>query len=271
MTHRREKKSAKKWKIKDIIYVSLAVLFSISILYMTFMYFTNPPQSPPESPKLFAAIIDPLSINQPNQTFISEVGTLLQTKGYTVDVYSWEVVTVDFYQALPVFGYDLIIIRTPQCLIEGQQEQDYGIPIFLVTSEEYDQEKYALMQQNGQVVSAQPFNDDKQYFALSPDFVFEIMQGEFEDTFIIITGSFGLYDASLAIDLFDKGALAIVGWNGRITSSNADSATILLFKNLLIEKMKLEQAVEDINKIFATEWSSLGYYPKSAGEIRYVY
>jgi hypothetical protein len=271
MVRHKKKKPKKKWKIRDIIYLSLAVVFSISIIYATFSYFTNPPQSPSEPPELFAAIIDPLSVNQPNQTFITEVGTLLEASGYTVDVFGWEAVTVNFYQALPIFGYDLIIIRTPQCLIEGQPEQYYGIPIFLITTEEYDQEEYTLMQQNEQVVAVQPFSNDKQYFALSPDFVYEVMQGQFEDTVIIIAGSYGLYDPSLAIDLFDKGALAIISWNGWIPPPYMDSATVLLLNNLFVERMNLEEAVEDTNNIFATELGALGYYPDSAGEIRYIY
>ena len=122
MVRPKKKKAKKKWKIQDVIFFSLAVVFSASIIFAGFSHVFNPPRPPPEPPSLFAAIIDPLSVNQPNQTFIDEAETLLENSGYTVDVYSWEIVTVNFYQILPSLGYDLIIVRTSPCLIPDQPD-----------------------------------------------------------------------------------------------------------------------------------------------------
>ncbi len=270
MVRPKKKKPKKKWKIQDVILFSLAVVFSASIIFAGFSYVFNPPKPPPEPPSLFAAIIDPLSVDFPNQTFIDEAETLLENSGYTVDVYSWELVTVDFYRILPALNYDLIIIRSPQCWFEDQPGRDYGIPIFLVTAEEFDQDKYVILQGNDQVVPVQPWVNGTVYFAASPDFVLDVMQGQFQGTVIIIAGSFGLFDNSLAIEMFDKGAIAIVSWKGGIITPYMDSAIVLLLNNLFVEKITLEDAVEDTNNTLGTFGGTLGFYPYSAREIRFI-
>ncbi len=58
-----------------------------------------------------AAIVDQLSLTQPNPEFIGQARGLLAQAGYLVDYYPGEQVTVDFYRDLPTRNYDLIILR----------------------------------------------------------------------------------------------------------------------------------------------------------------
>ncbi len=57
-----------------------------------------------------AAIVDQLSLTQPNPDFISSARSLLGEAGYTVDYFPGERVTVDFYRTLPQRDYDLILL-----------------------------------------------------------------------------------------------------------------------------------------------------------------
>jgi len=60
---------------------------------------TNQTTSNASQPK--AAIVDHLSLTAPNQTFIETATNTLKQAGYTVDYYSGENITVEFYRNLP--------------------------------------------------------------------------------------------------------------------------------------------------------------------------
>jgi len=82
-----------------------------------------------------AAIVDHLSLTYPNQTFIETATTTLKQAGYTVDYYSGEKVTVEFYRNLPTHGYKIIILRV-HSTTGGHQS------VSLFTSEPYSESKY---------------------------------------------------------------------------------------------------------------------------------
>jgi hypothetical protein len=58
-----------------------------------------------------AAIIDQLSLTQPNPDFAASATSILEQAGYAVDYFPGEQVTVDLYRNLPTHDYDLIILR----------------------------------------------------------------------------------------------------------------------------------------------------------------
>lgn len=58
-----------------------------------------------------AAIVDQLHILSPNPAFIDKAVDLLESYGFSVDVWEGEQVTVDFYRELASYGYRLIVLR----------------------------------------------------------------------------------------------------------------------------------------------------------------
>jgi hypothetical protein len=58
-----------------------------------------------------AAIVDHLSLTEPNPAFADRATGVLEEAGYAVDYYPGEQVTVDFYRELPSRGYEMLILR----------------------------------------------------------------------------------------------------------------------------------------------------------------
>src|SRR2546427_8417601 len=71
-----------------------------------------------------AAIVDQLSGTFPNPSFDDNAKAALAGAGYTVDHYSTDQVTVDFFASLPSRGYGLIIIRAHST---GYNTRDGGL------------------------------------------------------------------------------------------------------------------------------------------------
>jgi hypothetical protein len=87
--------------------------------------------------RLDAAIIDQLSLYQPNPTFIADVSQQLQAQGFTVDVYSGSQVTVDLYENLPAHGYEIIIFRAHAGFLSEDSGGEVKGPTYLFTGENY--------------------------------------------------------------------------------------------------------------------------------------
>lgn len=64
----------------------------------------------PVEPKT-AAIVDQLSLSEPNPGFLASAARTLEQAGYLVDYYPADQVSVDLYRYLPTFDYDLIAFR----------------------------------------------------------------------------------------------------------------------------------------------------------------
>ena len=62
----------------------------------------------------------------------------LAEAGYSVDYYSGEEVTVDFYRDLQTAGYELIIFRTHSARLVGEYAGDSYDEALLFTSEPYE-------------------------------------------------------------------------------------------------------------------------------------
>jgi len=266
---KRRVKLKKKRKVKDLVALSLVVVFCASLLFVALSYVLNPaPVKPPDQSSLKAAIIDPLSVTQPNQTFIDDAKALLETAGFKVDVYGWRSVTVDFYSTLPSKGYKLIIFRTHSGILMNATGQPIpGNPVFLFTAEAYDPNKYTWLLLTDQIAPANPWDSPKFYFAIAPKFVRESMEGRFGNTVIIIAGCHGLYSTTLATAFIDKGASMIVSWDRGVTAPYMDSAVLFLLKKLL-EDATVTDAVKDTMETVGpdpNEGSVLHYYPSEKG------
>jgi hypothetical protein len=214
-----------------------------------------------------AAIVDHLSLTFSNQTFMETAADMLVKAGYTVDYFSGEKVTVEFYRNLPLYGYSLIVLRVHSTTGGGHPS------VSLFTSEAYTTSKYFYEQLTDKLVpvaySPEEANIGMGYFGILPSFVGSSMNGKFADTIIVMMGCEGLNNTKMAEAFIQKGAKVYIGWNKSVSATHTDTATITLLHHLISEKQTIKQAVENTMKEVGpdpTHNSVLGYYPVKSGD-----
>ncbi|MEM2680490.1 MAG: hypothetical protein QW693_04275, partial [Candidatus Bathyarchaeia archaeon] len=81
---------------------------------------------------------------------------------------------------------------------------------------------------------------------------------------------FGLYSKALPQTFIDRGASVVLGWNGLVTVSYVDEATLHLLKALCLEKLSIKEAVEAVMREIGPDpenHSILSYYPLEKSEL----
>jgi hypothetical protein len=226
----------------------------------------------PPGPKT-AAIVDQLSLTEPNPAFLETATSTLQQAGYAVDYYPGEEVTVEFYRNLPTHGYELIILRVHSGLVVeryietgSQTATDY---VGLFTSEPYSDTKYST-ERLGRLGEFQYYDGSPTYFGIAPNFVRWTMRGGFDEATIILMGCDGLKSDETAEAFLEKGAKAFIGWNGSVSAAHTDAATERLLRHLLIDGLDIQQAVTqtmaDVGPDPAYGSSLLLYPPEAAAD-----
>ena len=220
-----------------------------------------------DSGELKAAIIDQLyAFDQPNQELIREVTDTLESYGFKVDLYQGDEVTVDLYRKLPEHGYKLIILRTHSGVIEGVVSAREKTSLF--TGERYSRVKYIKEQLSEELAKAAVSEESPFYFAIDSKFITNRMEGQFNDTVLIISGCSALYLHDLAQAFTDRGASAYLAWDGAVRLDYVDDATVALIENLCIEGLTIDEAVAKTmeEKGPDPEWGAvLKYYPAESG------
>ena len=178
-----------------------------------------------------AAVIDELSLTNPNPSFIQNVTASLRSSGYSVDYYPPIQVTVELFRNLPSKDYGLIIIRSHTAVDAG-----------IITDEPYSQSKYVYEQLTNQLVdSVVPYEPPS--FAIAAGFVGSEMQGQLPDSTVILMGCAGLRgNPDLARAFVDRGAKFVVGWDDVVTAWGTDTATTVLVHRLT-QGLTVNQAV----------------------------
>jgi hypothetical protein len=226
------------------------------------------PTGPKEAEKPRVAIVDQLSISNPNQTFLRSVTSYFEHAGYAVDLFKWQEVTVDFYRSLGLKAYAFIIFRVHS---NGMSSMP-GMPVFLFTSENYTTSKYVVEQLTDQVIAAKPFYEGAQtVFAIGPSFIRRSMMGNLQDAIVILSGCFGMLSADLPSAFIERGARLVIGWNRLVDPRRTDSGIDLVLHGLLVERLSVCQAVLRAMEMLgpdATYGSELQYYPSESGELR---
>jgi len=235
---------------RDKIAILIVVAVLVPIVVFTFLNFyrSEGPGGPPPAPTMAgstagprAAIVDQLSVTQPNPAFAETATDLLEQAGYGVDYYPGEEVTVEFYRRLATWGYELIILRVHSALGRvGDQPADW---VTLFTSDSYHQTWYRKEQEKRQLSTVSYYEDGPEYFGIMPGFIKSSMKGDFPDTTIIMMGCDGLKSDSIAEAFVEKGAKAVVAWDGHVSSSHTDAATERLLQHLLVDGLPLQEAV----------------------------
>jgi len=216
----------------------------------------------PSGPR--AAIVDQLSLSQPNPDFAGSATDILEQAGYAVDYFPGEEVTVDFYRNLPAHDYDLLILRVHSGLVTqvdvttGEKTETEYVSLF--TGEPYIEGKYAEEQQ-GRVGKSLYYEGASPLFGILPKFIEESMRGSFDKTLIVLMGCDGLRSERTAQAFLDKGARAFVSWSRSVSASHSDAATLRLLEKLLIEGLPVGDAV-------AQTAAELGRGPSFGAELR---
>jgi len=211
-----------------------------------------------------AAIVDQLSLTQPNPEFVSAARTTLAEAGYVTDYFPGEEVTVDLYRSLPERDYDIVILRVHSGIVN---EVDYATGertkteyVSLFTGEPYDDSKYPAEQLN-RLGKARYYEGAPPLFGIGPDFVRYSMEGKFDDTVVIMMGCDGLRAQKTAQAFLDKGASAFVSWSKPVSGPFTDATTERLLERLLIDGLSTAEAVSQTAE-------EMGPDPVYEGELR---
>lgn len=261
----RGKGKGRKHVLRKRLTYGVIVIAFIATLFLAYSILQSSNQNPDQT-QLKAAIIDHLSISQPNQTFVQTSMSILRKSGFTVYYYPGGAhkSDVEFYRDLPERGFKLIVFRVHSAL-HARGESDF---VVFFTSEEYSSGRYFWDEYYGRLVIAQ-FNvgEEEKYFGISPLFVKDAMNGRFDNTIVIVMGCDGLTYTSMAEAFDAKGAKVYISWNGPVGATHTDLATIRLLQNLFTEGHTIEQAVtETISDVGQdpTYESTLAFYPSEA-------
>lgn len=227
----------------------LAIGLGIVIIAVVVFVLTRPAGESviiPYTGGLKAAIVDQLYNRRENQAFIEQTTRELKDYGFEVDVYQGDIVTVDFYQKLPTGGYKLIIFRVHSGLLEGREA--VADKTWLFTNEPYSRMRHFFKQLNDQVTHATTQYDDTQVFAVSAKFISNSMEGQFNDTTIILMGCAAFHTEDLAQAFIEKGASSYIAWDASIGLNYVDDATTTLLEKLCSEELTIAKAITETMK-----------------------
>lgn len=256
---------------KRLAYGVIAVAF-ILLCFLTYFSLqqSNQPDQTNGDKAPQAAIVDHLSLREPNQTFVQKSTTILK-KRFSVDYYDWAKLDVDFFKNFFSDGYGLIVLRVHSAITMIDGEEVIG----LFTWEHYDPEnvpaKYYQDVMDDRLVEAYFSEEERakgeRYFGITHKFVEEY--GEFQNTVILMMGCNGLTYTSMAEAFVKKGAKVYVSWDERVCVSHTDRATVHLLQSLILHNRTIKQAVAETMEIVgpdpAYHNSTLRYHPPEAG------
>ena len=228
---------------------------------------TPKPSSPPESNLPMAAIIDQLSVLNSNNTFLGQVTQQLEDYGFGVDLYQGSEITIDFYRGLPQMNYQLIIFRTHSGLLSGEEGVVRMTTIF--TNETYSETKHIKEQLNDRVAKARIDTKHPMVFSIKDSFITQSMEGDFDNTVIIMMGCSGIAIDDLAQAFIEKGASTYLAWHRTVGLGYVDQATPYLIQQLCSEKLTLAEAVHNTMDTIGPDpmfGAKLKYFPDQSGD-----
>ena len=197
-------------------------------------------QKPGETaPPKRAVILDGLSAEYPNQTFIKSAEKILRQAGFTVDVYGLENVTLSLLRKLPSGDYGLVIFRVHGGRIRQPIGLFIGGGLFI---ERCGPESHREEVESGYLLLGRPFLSNETYCVAPPHYITDKLHGRFKGTIIIAMSCFTGDDEAMARAFFKRGARAYIGFRGEISPAYADAFTINLLQKLYAENIPLKEA-----------------------------
>lgn len=250
---------------RKLLAISITLAVIIILGAVIYQFFCQTLESKVKFP-LKAAIIDQLSEDFYNQTFVNAMTNILEEHNFTVVYYNHTQTRVEFFKGLAKGNYGIIILRTHAALRKGGPAVDF------FTSERYDDTKYEEMQNKGLLVRGELniSGKIKEYFAFTSDFV-KGLEGAFPKSIVIAMGcqtlnlTAGQPMAKAFCDI--KGAKVYIGWSSWVSVKHSDEETLKLVKRLLHENKTVGEAVRDAGTD-PNFWASLKFYPETARNLR---
>ena len=267
-------------KVLSVVLVSLLLLSGCSCYAPA-----NPPSlplppTPPTSPVLpvtpeptpepvntlpRAAIIDQLSVLNSNETFLKQVTQELEDYGFEVDIHKGDEITIDFYRKLPQMDYQLIIFRAHSGLLSGEEGVVRMTTLF--TNEAYSETKHVMEQLNDRVAKARIDTKHPMIFSIKDSFVTKSMEGDFNNTVIIMMGCSCIAIDDLAQAFVDKGASSYLAWHATVGLGYVDQATQHLLRQLCGERATIAEAISSTMKTIGADpmfGAKLKYFPSQS-------
>jgi len=251
--------------MKRYLFIASVVLIIITLILTSC---GGAPEKPNGS-QYRAAIVDQLYLLEPNPTFIAEATQMMESYGFTVDLWQGEEITVDFYRELPKQGYKLIVLRVHSGLLLSLEEEGVE-PLentYLFTGEKYATTKYISEQLPDEVSNALMFEAYPLVFAVNSEFIKDA-KGNFDNTAIIAMGCESYYFDDMAIAFIEKKASVYIGWSRLVSLEYVDTATLDLLGNLCTENMTISQGTARTMAEIGHDpyfHSYLKYYPAESG------
>jgi hypothetical protein len=271
LTKPKAKKTQGRPQKRSFRWLWVALVLFIAVLAVVFTsqrsHFITP--SIPEGTS--AAIVDQLYSNYPNEDFTTNITEDLEGFGFTVDVYQGDDVTVDFYRNLPIYDYQLIVFRVHSGTISPNPEGDVAptTGTYLFTNEPFNRMKYTRELLADELAAAYVLKGDPVYFVIGPKFITHSMNGNFNNTVVIVDGCSCLHFDDLAQAFTSKGASCYLAWDHSVELDYVDEATTSLVENLCSEGLPVKEAVD---RTMATigpdpDWGAwLKYYPAQSAD-----
>ena len=203
------------------------------------------------------AVLDQVSSSYPDPAFVAEMGSLAQKKGYRLDYYPPEAVTVSLFVDLPERAYTMIILRT---------HASNPIPI-IATGEKYSERGHLIDQLLDNLGAVEV--DGKVSYYVSSKFITRVMCGRLPGTIVLAMGCSVLVRPEMAQAFVSKGASTFVGWDSPVTVSHTDAAFVELAGLLLAGngiRWSVNQVMEDQgpDPIYGAR---MVYYPIDSGSL----
>ena len=231
-----------------LLILAAAIIFISIAAYLS----QNPGETAP--PKR-AVILDGLSAEYPNQTFIKSAEKILRQAGFTVDVYGLENVTLSLLRKLPSEDYGLVIFRVHGGRIRQPIGLFIGGGLFI---ERCGPESHREEVESGYLLLGRPFLSNETYCVAPPHYITDKLHGRFKGAIIIAMSCFTGDDEAMARAFFERGARAYIGFRGKISPAYADAFTINLLQKLYAENIPLKE-------VFNQARSELGPDPHYEG------
>lgn len=242
----------------------IAVLVALSLSTSIFLYnYRNDiwyPSPASVNRPLTAVVIDEVSASIPDPSFNNSVISVLTSAGYRVDYYAPSTVTIQLFKELPSMGYGIIIIR-------DHSTGSGTDPVDIITYEPYSSNKYVFEQLTGEVARANLGTNGQDYFAITPQFVREAMQGFFPGSIILMMGCTGLASSEMAQAFVTRGAQVYISWNQVVQAYRSDTSTTI-FLQQITQGHSVKDSTTAANRLGAPDPyynSQLEYYPSNAG------
>ena len=111
---------------------------------------------------------------------------------------------------------------------------------------------------------------ERDVFAVTPKFIAERSATDYHGALIVIMGCYGLFSVDLPKAFVDRGASAVIGWNGLVGSDHTDKVTLSLLRALLTKRQSISESIRvTMNELGPDpdHNSTMRYYPKQTGNL----